>query len=211
MYTLNCIVFGDDSSHIFQVEIEETRTVGHVRKAIKDSKEVRFGHVDADDLKLWQVDLHVDEMIEHNLRNLTLDPTKSLLPVRAMSKVFESAPQDKHLHIVIQCSPAVPYFKLNCIVLGDCPDRVFGVDIAQMQAVCDLIEAIKYKKKPDFDRVPAARLDLWQVNISLKDSRFLDATRDDWMKLEPANKLSTAFTDVKIGYIHVVVQRPPVA
>jgi hypothetical protein len=45
-------------------------------------------------------------MIEHNLNNLTLDPTKSLSPVDEMVEIFPDAPPRKYLHIIIQCPPA---------------------------------------------------------------------------------------------------------
>jgi hypothetical protein len=35
---LNCLVLGDDLSHIFTIEIADTKTVGTLRKVIKDEK-----------------------------------------------------------------------------------------------------------------------------------------------------------------------------
>lgn len=52
---LNCIVLGDDPSHIFPINIAQTRTVGDLKDMIKDKKKRYFDHVDADSLKLWKV------------------------------------------------------------------------------------------------------------------------------------------------------------
>jgi hypothetical protein len=59
-----------------------------------------------DNLIFWKVDLPVDETIEHNLNNLTLDTKKSLSPVTKLQKVFSKIPEDEHLHIVIEGPPA---------------------------------------------------------------------------------------------------------
>ena len=45
---LNCLVLGHDASHIFPIEIAESKTVGTLRKAIKDEKRPAFDHVPAD-------------------------------------------------------------------------------------------------------------------------------------------------------------------
>ncbi|KAG2339563.1 hypothetical protein BDR05DRAFT_938849 [Suillus weaverae] len=106
MYKLNCIVLGDDPNCIFAVDIGETQTVGELRQVIKDKCKIEFDHVAAKSLTLWKVDLPVDEMIEHNLSSLTLDPKQYLSPVDEMLEVFSKIPEDEHLHIVIQGPPA---------------------------------------------------------------------------------------------------------
>jgi hypothetical protein len=45
---LNCLVLGHDASHIFPIEIAESKTVDTLRKAIKDEKRPAFDHVPAD-------------------------------------------------------------------------------------------------------------------------------------------------------------------
>ncbi|KAG1894527.1 uncharacterized protein F5891DRAFT_893524, partial [Suillus fuscotomentosus] len=163
---LNCIVFGRNSRHIFPVDIERTQTVGHLRKAIKEEKKHAFSGVDADSLQLWKVDLPVDDTIEHNLNNLTLDQTKSLSPVKKLQKVFSEIPEDESLHVVIRAPPAVSSepLHLNCIVLGDDPSHIFPINIAQTRTVGDLKDMIKDKKKRYFDHVDADSLKLWKVS-----------------------------------------------
>ncbi|KAG1766753.1 hypothetical protein EV702DRAFT_980692 [Suillus placidus] len=55
-------------------------------------------------------------------------------------------------------------YKLNCIVLGDDPSRIFAVDIGETQTVSELREVIQDEKKPEFDHIDADRLKLWKVS-----------------------------------------------
>jgi len=48
-------VQGDDTDHIFTVEIGNTKNVSALRKAIKGEKKHAFEQVDADVLNLWKV------------------------------------------------------------------------------------------------------------------------------------------------------------
>jgi hypothetical protein len=51
------------------------------------------------------------------------------------------------------------------LVLGDNDrSRVFPVEIANNKTIGALKDAIKEKKKPAFDHVPADTLDLWKVS-----------------------------------------------
>ncbi|KAG2337821.1 hypothetical protein BDR05DRAFT_847867, partial [Suillus weaverae] len=165
---LNCIVLGNDPSDIFPVNIAQTQTVGDLKKVIKEESKQQFNRIDAKSLKLWKVDLPVDEMIEHDLSSLILDAKKILSPVKKLQKVFSEIPEDEHLHIVIQCPPTVSsgplHLKLNCFVWGDDPTQFFSVSIAQMQTVGDLRKVIKKEKKLEFDHVAADHLELWQVS-----------------------------------------------
>jgi len=52
---LNCLVLGEDSSHVFSVKIDTTESVFTLKEAIKDKKNNAFQHADADSLKLWKV------------------------------------------------------------------------------------------------------------------------------------------------------------
>jgi hypothetical protein len=55
-------------------------------------------------------------------------------------------------------------------VLSDGPDRVFPVEIDQEKSVGALKDAIKDKKRPAFDDMPADRLDLWKVSKRIAQS-----------------------------------------
>jgi hypothetical protein len=106
---LNCFVLGHGASHIFPIEIAENKTVGALRKAIKDEKEHAFPHIDADNLILWQVSIPVNRNLTENFSKLDFVDDGSLLPVKRLSGVFSDQPEDEHLHIVVRVSPAGGY------------------------------------------------------------------------------------------------------
>ena len=103
---LNCFVLGHGASHIFPIEIAENKTVGALRKAIKDEKEHAFPHIDADTLVLWKVSIPVSRSLTENLGKLDFVDEDSLLPVEELSDVFSDSPVRRHLHIVVRAPPA---------------------------------------------------------------------------------------------------------
>jgi hypothetical protein len=52
--TLFCWILGV-SNHPFSVDIEDTRTVDHLKEAIVKKKPTAFANVDPDQLTLWKV------------------------------------------------------------------------------------------------------------------------------------------------------------
>ncbi|KAG2054009.1 hypothetical protein BDR06DRAFT_1008193 [Suillus hirtellus] len=213
---LNCIVLGDNPRRMFPVNIEQMEIVGDLKEVIKDKKRLEFDHVATDCLELWKVDLPIDEMIEHNLNNLTLDPMKSLSPVDEMVEIFPDASLCKYLHIITQCLPAMSSgplcLKLNCIVFGDDPCHIFPVDVKQTKTVSDLKNVIKVAKKPEFDHVAADCLELWKVKINLNNIQLWNAIMDGGIELHPLTKLSDVFADgIERGCIHIVVKHPAIA
>jgi len=95
---LNCLVLGDDRSHIFTIEIPDTKTVSALKKAIKDEKKPAFDHIPADTLILWNVSVRDDEHLEENIKELD----KALSPMDVLLEVFPTCPVQKHLHIVVK-------------------------------------------------------------------------------------------------------------
>ena len=116
---LNCWVFGEKADRVFPVEIIDTKNVGHLKDAIKEKKKPAFDHIPADVLDLWQVRMHcfdalmltpelwqVDVLTDDSaLRNVSLDGVQPLQPVKRLSGLFQRAPTDEHVHIVIQYTP----------------------------------------------------------------------------------------------------------
>jgi hypothetical protein len=105
-FNLNCLVLGHDASHIFPIEIGENKTVGALRKAIKDEKRHAFQHVDADTLVLWKVSIPVSRSLADNLSKFDFVDEGSLLPVEELTDVFSGSPARRHLHIVVRGPPA---------------------------------------------------------------------------------------------------------
>ncbi|CAI2199729.1 5278_t:CDS:1, partial [Funneliformis geosporum] len=94
----------------FNVKVNKTEAVSELRDAIKEKKQNDFANVDADKLKLWKVDISLEEENE----KLKLVNTKvnvnikeelggvELLPLSKISKHFPSQPADEHIHIIVQ-------------------------------------------------------------------------------------------------------------
>ena len=55
---LNCWVIGDDPRHVILVEVPSSKTVGYLKKAIKNEIEHSFDNFDAKSLDLWKVSNH---------------------------------------------------------------------------------------------------------------------------------------------------------
>ena len=120
---LNCWIVNDGTGSIFPVDIAGTKTVGHLKKAIKAEKPVAFQHVDPDALVLWKVSVHGsnpsritpelrqvnipdDDNLPEAVADLRLDTANPLRSVKRLSKLFEEAlPADENVHIVIRRPP----------------------------------------------------------------------------------------------------------
>ena len=99
---LNCLVLGEDHSHVFPVEISVSKTVSALKDMIKEKKKHAFEQVDADALVLWSVSIPDDETLEEELTNLELVDELSLSPMNRLSNEFSSIPKERHLHIVVK-------------------------------------------------------------------------------------------------------------
>jgi hypothetical protein len=94
----------------FAVEIDTTKLVSFFRDVIKEKNTQAFANVDVKDIKLWKVDISLEEENE----KLTTIDTKinvnikdelgdvELLPLSKISKHFTSQPADEHIHIIVQ-------------------------------------------------------------------------------------------------------------
>jgi hypothetical protein len=56
---LFCLVDGQTISQAFDVEIESTKTISHLKKLIKAEKSNQFINVDANNLTLWKVSIPI--------------------------------------------------------------------------------------------------------------------------------------------------------
>ena len=111
--TLSCLVIGENSyENVFEVVFGknlENVTVNRLKKAIKEELHPKFENVSPNDIKLWKVDIPLEE----ENKKLELVNTKinvnikedlggvELLPLSKISKHFTSQPVDEHIHIII--------------------------------------------------------------------------------------------------------------
>jgi Crinkler effector protein N-terminal domain len=100
---------------------------------------------------------------------------------------------------------------LNCLVVGDDPDRTFTVEIPKNKNVSILKDLIKEKKAHHFNHVDASDLDLWLVFFPIDDleTELGNINLVSYPKLSPPSKrLSTFFTDAADDCLHVIAKVP---
>lgn len=99
LLVLNCLVLGHSCNNIFPIEISRTKSVGSLKKAIKEEKTCLFNCVDADDLVIWNVSEIAN--LEKPLEKATFPGKELLSPLEKLSKVFSIMPLQDRLHIVV--------------------------------------------------------------------------------------------------------------
>lgn len=100
---------------------------------------------------------------------------------------------------------------LNCLVLGDDPEKAFNIEIHKNKSVSHLKDLIKEKRSSRLKDVDASDLDLWQVSFHFDDldSELANIDLSAHQKLSPPIKrLTTFFTDVEDDCLHVIVRAP---
>ncbi|CAI2194197.1 10205_t:CDS:2, partial [Funneliformis geosporum] len=114
----------------------------------------------------------------------------------------------------------MPTITLNCLVVGENPyENAFNIKTNLTKAICELKEAIKVKKAPEFDNFAADKLILWKVDISLEENGELIAVntkintniKDELggVELTSLSKISKHFpSQPAIEHLHIVLQRP---
>lgn len=92
-------------------------------------------------------------------------------------------------------------------------NQVFPVKIDEDEDVAALKEAIKAKKRPEFDLVPADSLVLWASSVPYNENLKENVERlnlDYDKSLQPLDSLSGIFSsELEKKSIHVVVDNPP--
>jgi len=101
-------------------------------------------------------------------------------------------------------------FSVNCLILGDNPDRTLTVNISDdNENIYFLKELLKEKMAPRLNHVDASDLDLWKVDFSFEDHDLerLANFVPDGRPLYPIKKLQM-FKDGPEKHIHVIVKVP---
>ena len=100
---LNCLVLGDDRSHIFAIDIDGTKKVSALKKAIKEKKKPVFDHVPADALEVFEVSIPDGDGLDAELKRFRPEDHRDHLlasPVKRLKDVFGD-PKDEHLHVIV--------------------------------------------------------------------------------------------------------------
>jgi len=103
---INCLLDGDDASHVFPVKISSNECVGALRKAIKEEKKPALDHVTADSLKVWRVSIPDDAKFAEALANVKLKEEEALSPMETLSRTFSNVHEAGRLQVIVK-SPRV--------------------------------------------------------------------------------------------------------
>ncbi|KAF9113079.1 hypothetical protein BGX30_007091, partial [Mortierella sp. GBA39] len=103
--TLFCLVDGEATSQAFSVDIDQTKTVDHLKKFIKNEIPDTFNGVDAKDLTLWRVSILItrdNSEIPILFNNIAKEEKEKLHPADDLSDIFDEKPPKKTIHIIVQ-------------------------------------------------------------------------------------------------------------
>jgi hypothetical protein len=71
--SINCLLFGSDSSGVFTVEIPKTKNISILKDLIKKKQSPRLNHVVASDLTVWKVRTPLRQnMMSKDAKNCTI-------------------------------------------------------------------------------------------------------------------------------------------
>ena len=124
---------------------------------------------------------------------------------------FRAPPSTTAWNLINSLSSMATPFKLNCWVLGEDSTRVFTVKIDRDENVWGLKVAIKENKKHAFDKIPANRLDVWNVSIPTDEDVNLEVEVKNLKvlgtkSLSPVQPLSGIFRNALEEHLHVIVR-----
>jgi hypothetical protein len=101
---LFCLVDGQTTSNAFPVEIESTKTIGHLKELIKTKKDPEFDNIAADKLIIWKVSIpgdnsgsaiEIGSLVDKILHNKPRDSVSTLI----------SEKDDDNTYILVELPP----------------------------------------------------------------------------------------------------------
>ena len=124
---LNCLVFGDEPDQTFVVEVEETKSISILKKAIKEEKAPQLNHISASALDLLQVFFPIDDLKIEWINFNFADYLKLSPPTKKLSTFFKEVAEDC-VHIIIKVPGmsrnfsflVLPPFSLSTRCLASC-------------------------------------------------------------------------------------------
>ncbi|KAF9119193.1 hypothetical protein BGX30_004020 [Mortierella sp. GBA39] len=149
--TLFCLVDGKATSNAFSIEIEQTKTVDHLKDLIKAKKTIDFNDIDAEQLTLWKVaipDDDEDEEVPILLSAVSTKDRKKLKATRELEEFFTEPPLKKTIHIIVQRPPQVPdcrqtFSSASWAVLQVCPYMFQDVFSELFSILYDRLKGLK--------------------------------------------------------------------
>jgi hypothetical protein len=111
IYEIFCIFEGQRTS--WSVELAKNQSVAKLKEAIKNKKSTVLANVDADDLTLYQVDIHDDLKLVENVERKMLDNPTLLPGSMEMAALYPERPPNHSVHILIQLPSGRQPFNVN--------------------------------------------------------------------------------------------------
>ncbi|POG66228.1 hypothetical protein GLOIN_2v1658885, partial [Rhizophagus irregularis DAOM 181602=DAOM 197198] len=99
--TLFCLVKGITTANAFAVDIDSGKAVSHLKEAIKAKKHKTFHGVEADELRLWKVEIGGDHL-DDPLKNLILNDNNELSAINEIGDYWSEKPPRKHIHVLVE-------------------------------------------------------------------------------------------------------------
>ena len=122
------------------------------------------------------------------------------------------ASSNTSLEVTLPVLDSTQLLSLNCLVLGDEPEKMFTVKILKTENATVLKDRIKEKKAPHLNHIAALDLDLWMVDLRLDElgAEPVHVNLDNYSKLSPPRwKLLSFFKDtVDDERLHVIAKAP---
>ncbi|KAG0282484.1 hypothetical protein BGZ97_008966 [Linnemannia gamsii] len=102
--TLFAIIDNDSTPQVFPVDIESSKTVGHLKDTILAKNPHTFHGIDARRLKLWHISVAIpeNEGYDHVVRACHCDNKKLLTPANKLNSVFGTNPDGSLIHVLVQ-------------------------------------------------------------------------------------------------------------
>ena len=102
--SVNCLIHGEVQEQMFTVKIPKTENVSILKDLIKEKKASRLDHIDASDLELWMVDLHLDELGAEPVHVDIYPSSKLSPPIAELSSFFSDTLDKERLHVIAKAS-----------------------------------------------------------------------------------------------------------
>ena len=100
---------------------------------------------------------------------------------------------------------------LNCLVLGDEPEKMFTVKIDKIENVSILKKLIKEENSFSFSNIDSKNIDLWMVDLCPDElgAESVHVDLDTYNKLSPRTKLLSIFNGtVDDERLHIIAKAP---
>jgi len=132
MYTLFCVIIGERTDS-FPIHIDETQTVGDLKREIKKKNAQLLSSIDARTLTLYKADIDIDvddtayKQVIQQISNYTVTaPMEPLInPSHKLSAKFgQSTPAEQRIHILVEQPPGQSTDPIDPSVCDDVAETV---------------------------------------------------------------------------------------